>query len=418
MKRTVLFGGLLALTLALGCGKTDTTKPTEGGQTPASSGDTGDQSGGAQAPATADEATGQVAPTGGDATQVERTAAAAPAAPAVDETADAASDDVGAETDITEPAAPTLEDFQRQLMAAAGERDMAKALEVVDAALVSFPDDVGMQVNRFLIHLQTDSELATQNAGAAAESFMQTAAMARDLAKLGDQVPPQGQHYIPLALLNEARAYAHQGKVPESLQSLRAVVDAGMTELELEKDDFFASIRDNDQFKAGVAELKEVIRGLMIDQARKEIEETESFAFDFELVGLDQNPVKLADFKGKLVIVDFWGTWCPPCRMEIPHFIALKNAYPDDLAIVGINYEDEEGEAAAEKIRNFAQEQGINYPCVIGDQATQDQIPNLQGYPTTLFLDREGKVRLMVVGYHPYEQLEAYLSVLLAEGKG
>ena len=116
------------------------------------------------------------------------------------------------------------------------------------------------------------------------------------------------------------------------------------------------------------------------------------------------------------MIVDIWGTWCPPCREEIPHFIKLKDAYADDLAIVGINYEDGEGDEVVERIRQFATERGMNYPCVIGDQATQDQVPNLQGFPTTLFLDREGKVRLKVVGYHPYEKLEAYINVLLSEG--
>jgi thiol-disulfide isomerase/thioredoxin len=189
--------------------------------------------------------------------------------------------------------------------------------------------------------------------------------------------------------------------------ALRAAMEAGFVQ-DISQDDFFASIRDSEEFKAGFKEL-------MMARAQKEIAEAESFAFDFTLPGLDGNPVKLADFKGKLVIADIWGTWCPPCRAEIPHFIKLQETYPNDLAIVGLNYEGEEGEEVVEKIRTFATEQGINYPLVIGDQATQDQVPEFGGFPTTLFIDREGKVRLKIVGLHPYDMLDAYVSVLLAE---
>jgi thiol-disulfide isomerase/thioredoxin len=127
--------------------------------------------------------------------------------------------------------------------------------------------------------------------------------------------------------------------------------------------------------------------------------------------------VKLADYQGKLVIVDIWGTWCPPCRQEIPHFVQLKKDFPDDLDIVGVNYEHGDPEEAVPKIVDFVKETGINYTCVIGDDATREQIPEFRGFPTTLFVDRTGKVRLKVVGYHPYDKLRTYIDALLAEGE-
>jgi thiol-disulfide isomerase/thioredoxin len=439
MKCTVIFSLLLTLALVVGCDSASKTKPS-GGQTEsqgpsADSGATTDT--GADHSATAATPTSRYAdpPSESSASSSDSADAAAtigdeatlPGSDAavdhhdpvvIDEEATVTLPDAIEGTEEADAAPPTQEDFQSQLMAAVRENNMDKALEVVNAALVAFPEDVGMQVNRFLLHLRMAGESEKQDPDGAVQKFFDAASLARELKQLGDQLPPEGQRVLPYAFFNEARAYARQGKVAESLQSLREAVDGGLVQLDFATDDFFASVRDLDQFKAGLDELMKVIRQRLMVEARKEIDEAESYAFDFELPGLDSQPVKLSDFKGKLVIADIWGTWCPPCRAEIPHFIKLQEAYPNDLAIVGINYEGEEGDAVLEKIRTFANEQGMNYPCVIGDPATQEQIPNFQGYPTTLFLDREGKVRLTIVGLHPYEKLDAYVNVLLAEGAG
>ena len=102
-----------------------------------------------------------------------------------------------------------------------------------------------------------------------------------------------------------------------------------------------------------------------------------------------KGPLSLSGFKGKVLIVNLWGTWCPPCRREIPHFIALRNQHRDaGLEIVGINYERVPQAQWVEKIEAFIAEQDINYPCVIGDDATRKMIPEFRGYPTTLFIDR------------------------------
>jgi hypothetical protein len=83
--------------------------------------------------------------------------------------------------------------------------------------------------------------------------------------------------------------------------------------------------------------------------------------------------------------------------------------------VVGINYEGGTPEEDRQTIKQFATENNMNYACVIGDDATSQQVPNLEGYPTTLFIDRSGVVRLKVVGYHPLATLEAIVSELLAE---
>ena len=151
-------------------------------------------------------------------------------------------------------------------------------------------------------------------------------------------------------------------------------------------------------------------------RARERLAHFQSFPFHFRLPDLDGKIVSLGDYKGKVVIVDLWGTWCPPCREEIPHFVDLYRKYhASGLEIVGINYEMVAGDEAREKVRKYVKENDIPYPCLLGDQETEAIIPGFKGYPTTLFIDRSGKVRLKLAEYTPKGELEGIVSALLDE---
>lgn len=138
------------------------------------------------------------------------------------------------------------------------------------------------------------------------------------------------------------------------------------------------------------------------------------FPFDFALPDADGKTIALADYRGKVTLVDFWATWCPPCREEIPLFVELKQRYgKQGLEIVGIAYENRDGDVK-QTIKNFIAEHGVNYPCVIGDVETRDQIPAFAGYPTTLFVDRQGQVRLTLTGGRELAVLESFVKELLS----
>jgi cytochrome c biogenesis protein CcmG/thiol:disulfide interchange protein DsbE len=109
---------------------------------------------------------------------------------------------------------------------------------------------------------------------------------------------------------------------------------------------------------------------------------------DWKLQGLDGKAVQLSDFKGKVVVLDFWATWCPPCRAEIPSFIALQNQYRDKgLVVVGVSLDDGPG-----VVSSFAKAQGMNYPIVMGNDNVAAQYGDIQAIPTTFVIDRTGKV--------------------------
>jgi peroxiredoxin len=130
----------------------------------------------------------------------------------------------------------------------------------------------------------------------------------------------------------------------------------------------------------------------------------------WELKDVDGKAVKLSDFKGKVVILDFWATWCPPCRKEIPGFVELQEAYKDKgLVVIGVSL-DEEGAAV---VKPFMTEYKVNYPMVIGDGKTVEAYGGISGIPTTFIIDKEGKIKSVHVGYRPKETFEAEIKALL-----
>ncbi|MGB2600674.1 MAG: TlpA disulfide reductase family protein [Candidatus Omnitrophota bacterium] len=135
-----------------------------------------------------------------------------------------------------------------------------------------------------------------------------------------------------------------------------------------------------------------------------------SVAADFTLNDLDGKPFKMSDTKGSVVILDFWATWCPPCRMEIPHFEALYRQYKaKGIVIVGVALD----RGGVGVVKPFIKEMGVTYPVVIGDQNVANVYGGIRGIPTTFIIDREGRIVEKAVGYRDKEFFESRIKELL-----
>ena len=109
---------------------------------------------------------------------------------------------------------------------------------------------------------------------------------------------------------------------------------------------------------------------------------------DFSLTDLDGRKLNLADYKGKVVLLDFWATWCGPCRTEIPHFVEMQNKYgPDGFQVIGISMDDD-----AKPVREFYQQYKLNYPVAVGDDKLADRYGGVLGLPVNFIIDREGRI--------------------------
>lgn len=110
---------------------------------------------------------------------------------------------------------------------------------------------------------------------------------------------------------------------------------------------------------------------------------------DFQLPSLDGNKVKLSDYRGKAVLLNFWATWCPPCKVEMPWFADLQKQYgKDGLVILGVAMDD----SAPDKIAQFASEMGVNYPILLGTDRISDDYGDVQYLPTSFFIGRDGTI--------------------------
>jgi thiol-disulfide isomerase/thioredoxin len=109
---------------------------------------------------------------------------------------------------------------------------------------------------------------------------------------------------------------------------------------------------------------------------------------DFKLDDLDGKPLSLAAAHGKVVLLNFWATWCGPCREEIPDLIELQTKYKDRLQIIGISVDDDE----AEIVKKVVDETGINYPVAMASPEVRMQYGGITALPTSFVLDTEGRV--------------------------
>lgn len=130
---------------------------------------------------------------------------------------------------------------------------------------------------------------------------------------------------------------------------------------------------------------------------------------DWQLCGLDGKPIKLSDSKGKVVVVNFWATWCPPCRKEIPTLIALQKEYRDrGVVVIGVSLD--QGGAAA--VQSFASRMGIAYPIATGNEDVQTSY-SVEAIPTTFIVDRAGNIVAQHQGDTGRASLEADIKAAL-----
>lgn len=125
---------------------------------------------------------------------------------------------------------------------------------------------------------------------------------------------------------------------------------------------------------------------------------------DFSLASLDgKATLKLSDFHGKAVLLNFWATWCEPCKIEMPWFVELQKQYgPQGLQVLGVAMDDTD----PKDISEFAHKMGVNYPIAVGKEAVGDQYGGIPYLPSTFYIDRDGKVVDRVYGLVSRSEIE------------
>ena len=132
---------------------------------------------------------------------------------------------------------------------------------------------------------------------------------------------------------------------------------------------------------------------------------------DFALTSLEGKTVKLSDFRGKAILLNFWATWCEPCKVEMPWFVELQKKYgPQGLQVLGIAMDD----SGTKEIGDFAKKMNVNYPIVLGKESVGDQYGGIPYLPSTFYIDRDGKVVDRIFGLVSRSEIESDIQKALA----
>jgi peroxiredoxin len=133
-----------------------------------------------------------------------------------------------------------------------------------------------------------------------------------------------------------------------------------------------------------------------------------NLAPDFSLTNLEGSQVSLSDFRGQVVLLNFWATWCAPCRVEMPGFQTYYENYrSQEFVVVGIDFNEPE-----ETVRQFAQELGISFPLLLDPGGEIQDLFNIRGYPSSVFIRPDGTIGILHIGIMVESQLDTYLTQL------
>ncbi|HJW89300.1 MAG TPA: redoxin domain-containing protein [Anaerolineales bacterium] len=125
---------------------------------------------------------------------------------------------------------------------------------------------------------------------------------------------------------------------------------------------------------------------------------------DFELQNLSGESVRLSELRGRVVIINFWATWCGPCRLEMPAIQARYDRHPAELEVLAVNFDEPQAAVQA-----FVNELGLTFTVLLDPGAQVQDLYRVRGYPTTYLVDPDGVVREVHIGLMTEKQLDAYL---------
>ena len=134
----------------------------------------------------------------------------------------------------------------------------------------------------------------------------------------------------------------------------------------------------------------------------------------FTLRDVNGRTVRLSDYRGKVVLINFWATWCPPCRVEVPDLVKLQAEHgKQGLQIIGITYPPEK----KARVRKFARSQKVNYPIVLGTRELKSRFSSDETLPITVVIDRDGKVSEIISGILLPQEFDEKIKPLLKKNR-
>lgn len=314
------------------------------------------------------------------------------------------------------------DDIERQLriaQRAATKGDTARATAILDRILEVQPDHREAIFGRAAIAMgQTEKADSPEKKAAAARKAGE---LVRRLRATFERLNRQELEVVARVLYDEIHRATKEGRFDQAAAVVKEVNDAGFEPFDrIDHDDELVKLRDSQAYRAIMAKVDAERLAFARLRAKGHLAKPPGFAFDFHLKDLDGKPISLDQYRGKVVLVDIWGTWCKPCRDALPSLVEMYYKHRRrGFDIVGLAYEPNapDAQTALHNVKDFVKQSGIPYRCAMGDDATQKKIPDFRAFPTTLLIDRAGKVRVLVTENtdNTLKAMDDDIEILLAE---
>ena len=153
-----------------------------------------------------------------------------------------------------------------------------------------------------------------------------------------------------------------------------------------------------------------LLAGMILLFGCSNVESADKKATDFSLENINNRTVRLSDYENKVIILNFFATWCPPCRSEIPDFVELMDEYGDkDFVIIGVSVD----KTGMSEVKKFAGEYNINYPVLLDDGLASNAYGPIRSIPTTFIIDKNGNIVDKIIGAREKDYFEDAIKPLL-----
>ena len=221
-------------------------------------------------------------------------------------------------------------------------------------------------------------------------------------------------------LIGGAYAQAMLKDEKETAAAIQLAFDSGFTNFEpLLENKFIKELKSETVNKLISGRFDAYQKELKV-WARKSIAAFPSFDFRFDVADIEAGRIRHGDYRGRILVLDLWATWCPPCREAIPHFVKLDEEFSkENVDVVGISMDSPDDPRKSLKVvRKFVDDNGVEYAVAMGNRSVMNQLAPGQKLPTVLFIDTQGMVRYIAEGPHSYYQLQAITNALIDQEKG
>ncbi len=227
--------------------------------------------------------------------------------------------------------------------------------------------------------------------------------------------PRESDALLASHVMAKAYANAHARNEAATVAALEAGFAAGFNDFETLGEQEFIKALDSKKVNTLIETKLVSYKKELKAWARQAVANFKSFQFKFDVADIDAGRITNSDYRGRILVLDLWATWCQPCREAIPHFVKLDEKFRDDnVDIVGISMDNPDNPVKSIKVvRKFVDENGVEYAMAMGNRSVMNQLAPGQKLPTVLFIDTQGLVRYIAEGPHNFCQLSAITDELI-----